>query len=113
MPRKANRLHGIIPAAVFLLPLVGVGTWDGLTNLLYRDPGISGIMQKAGYLVLTPPSRLFGPGTISTVEKLSNGSIQLHLACRMDNDSLKPLWQVSDTVSENLTRDISHAFDAS
>src|SRR5438034_5531068 len=112
MRRKGYKLHSIIPIAALVLPIIGLGGWYGMTQWLDREPGVSAILQKAGYLELTPPSRLFGPGTISTVERLSNGSIQLHLACRMDNDALKPLWQVSDTVSESLAHNISHAFDA-
>src|ERR1700687_921946 len=93
-----NRTTIIIGAAL-LLPTCALAVWElaDFGGHLSNGPNIVG---EQGYLELTPPSRLFGPGTFTTVEQLTNGSVKLHLACRMDNDALAALWEDSTTVDK-------------
>src|SRR5438067_7273796 len=69
-------------------------------------------MRGSGYYELQPPSRLGGPGTINTVETLSDGSLRLHPTCTMDKNALAALWQESVTVDRHLVSNVTNAFDA-
>src|SRR5258705_9461301 len=59
--------------AFLMLPFLGLGIWYWATRTSDTDDRLRRIVEKYGYSAVTPPSRLFGPGTFATVEKLSNG----------------------------------------
>jgi hypothetical protein len=82
----------------------------GLDWLIGQNQPV-GPKLSLGYLELSPPSRLFEPGTITTVETLSDGSVQLHLACRMDNEELRKLTNTSGTVNYNFIEKVSNSLD--
>ena len=71
------------------------------------------ILRDYGYRELTTPSRLFGPGTLITVETLSTGAVSLHLACKMNDEALAALWQRSMTLDRRLVASIRQTFDFS
>ena len=71
----------------------------------------SDILRDYGYRELIPPSRLFGPGTLITVETLSTGAVSLHLACKMNDEALAALWQRSTTLDRRLVASIRQTFD--
>jgi len=83
-----------------------------LTPATANDNGIQVVLTHDGYFELRPPSRLAGPGTINTVETLSDGSLKLHPTCTMDKDELNSMWLVSDTLDHDLVRSASSAFNA-
>lgn len=59
--------------AILLLPVLGLAAWYWMATRSDADQ-LTRIVGEYGYSAVTPPSRLFGPGTITTVETLSNGN---------------------------------------
>jgi hypothetical protein len=100
-----------LPAAALMLPLAGLGIWN--VSQPGDHNGLGELVEESGYRELTPPSQLFGPGTIGTVEKLSDGSLQLHLACSMDNEELAALWQQSSTINRQFASKLENTYKAS
>ena len=62
---------------------------------------------------MTPPSRLFGPGTIATVEKLSDGTLQLLPTCIMNDGALPGMWDISPTTERRGGSEDDETFDSS
>jgi hypothetical protein len=112
MTRKTRRTRLYMSVAALILPIAGLGLWQVSSHLSHKDDGISVVLKDSGYFELRPPSRLAGPGTINTVETLSDGSLRLHPTCTMDKDVLASLWQESDTVDRHLVTSVTNAFDA-
>jgi hypothetical protein len=114
---KATRMAAV--AAVLLLPPLGLFVWSEFagakfTTLAIADEAGSGaVVDDAGYAELTPPSRLFGPGTFSTVEELPDHSLRLHLACSMDDKALAMFRITSDTLDGRAVHAVSSKYDAS
>ena len=75
------------------------------------------LLSQAGFMVLKPPSRLHGPGTLNTVESgtddgLGTGFVHLHPTCKLkDVQSLVPVE--SPTADRIITQLKSRSFDAS
>jgi hypothetical protein len=99
--------------AFLMLPFLGLGIWYWATRTSDTDDRLRRIVEKYGYSAVTPPSRLFGPGTFTTVEKLSNGTLQLRPTCIMDDGTLAAKWSKSPTVDESLVSAIEQTFAAS
>ena len=99
--------------ATLLLPLFGLATWYWMSKPSEKDGQLAHILRDYGYVAVTPPSRFFGPGTITTVETLPDGTLQMHLACRMNGDTLAAMWQKSTTLNRRLVADVKHTFDSS
>jgi hypothetical protein len=59
------------------------------------------VLYKMGYYPITPPSQFYGPGTFNTVEKLDDGTVDLHPLCKIDKMILKNYWEVSPTINKN------------
>src|SRR5438477_5976108 len=112
MTRKSRKMRLYVSAVALLLPIAGLGIWEVVSNRAAADNGISVLMKGSGYYELQPPSRLGGPGTINTVETLSDGSLRLHPTCTMDKNALAALWQESVTVDRHLVSNVTNAFDA-
>jgi hypothetical protein len=113
IPRKlpiSRKLRNAASAVAVLLPLVGVGAWHYLS---WPGPALADVLAQMGYRELAPPSRLFPPGTISTVETLSNGSRRLHLACTIKEAELAPFWVTSSTIDRSTKWQIENALKAS
>lgn len=100
----------MVCTAAILLPLLGYLIWD---NWPASNPSLGKVLTKMGYVELSPPSRLFPPGTITTVETLPNGSHRLHLTCMIEEDALKPFWAISSTIEQSERWKIENAFKAS
>jgi hypothetical protein len=110
---KNPRTRTFVLGATLLLPLLGLATWYWMSKPSDKDDQLTRVLQDYGYSAVTPPSRLFGPGTITTVETLANGKKQLHLACRMNDDTLAAMWQKSPTLNRRLVADVKQTFDSS
>ena len=89
-------------ATALMMPSLGMAAWYGVTKYSDQDDRLGRILRDYGYRELTPPSRLFGPGTLITVETLSTGALSLHLACKMNDEALAALWQRSTTLDRRL-----------
>ncbi len=81
--------------------------------VLPDEDSLASILQDAGYFELVPPSTFHGPGTINTVESLSNGKVQLHPTCNLDEAILARWTLESRTVERRLRQGISRSFDIS
>ena len=109
-----TRRTRITVVAAALLPSLGLLAWTQIPGRSLPDKGgVPTAIDKAGYTELTPPSRLFGPGTISTVETLPDGSLRLHLTCNMDEDALAKLRRQSPTVDQSEVESVRSRYDAS
>ena len=107
--KRRTRIAAI--AAVLLAPPIGMVAWYGATKASAGNDGLNGVLGKLGYYEVTPPSRLYGPGTIITVEKLSTGALDLHLACKVNGDALSSLWQKSMTLDQRMVTNIEQQFE--
>jgi hypothetical protein len=99
--------------AFLLLPFLGLAIWHWATMASDTEDKLRGIVEKYGYSAVTPPSRLFGPGTFTTVEKLSNGNLKLHPTCIMDDGTLAAQWSKSRTVQQSLISAVEQTFASS
>jgi hypothetical protein len=99
--------------AILLLPLAAWATWHRLTRPPEQDDQFPRILQHYGYFAVTPPSRFFGPGAITTVETLRNGALQLHLACTIDNEALAAKWHKSATLNLSFAAAVRQTFKSS
>jgi len=108
--KRRTRIAAI--AAVLLAPPIGMVAWYGATKASAGNDGLNGVLGKLGYYEVTPPSRLYGPGTIITVEKLSTGALALHLACKVNGEALSSLWQKSMTLDQRMVTNIEQQFDS-
>jgi hypothetical protein len=106
------KVRAAVLGAVLLLPILGLAVWYWMVTRSEADE-LTRIVRQYGYTAVTPPSRLFGPGTITTVETLPNGTLQLHLACKMDDNALAAMWQKSPTVDRSLVSAIKQTFESS
>jgi hypothetical protein len=57
------------------------------------------VLYKMGYYPIVPPSQFYGPGTFNTVEKLDDGTVDLHPLCKIDKMTLKNYWEASPTTN--------------
>jgi hypothetical protein len=106
------KVRAAVLGAILLLPILGLAVWYWMVTRSEADE-LTRIVRQYGYTAVTPPSRLFGPGTITTVETLPNGTLQLHLACKMDDNALAAMWQKSPTVDRSLVSAIKQTFESS
>jgi hypothetical protein len=99
-------------AAALFLPSIGLGIWYAVSRPPADDSGIRLVLQDAGYYQLTPPSRLFPPGTYVTLATLPDGSLSPRLTCTMNREALEALGEKSVTFNRSLISSMSNAFDA-
>jgi hypothetical protein len=106
------KVRAAVLGAALLLPVTLLAGWYWMVTRSHADQ-LTRIVRQYGYTAVTPPSRLFGPGTITTVETLPDGTLQLHLACKMDDNALAAMWQKSPTVDRSLVSAIKQTFESS
>ena len=106
------KMRVAVLGAILLLPVLGLVAWYWMVTRPGADE-LTRIVGEYGYSAVTPPSRLFGPGTITTVERLPDGTLQLHLACKMDEKALAAMWQTSRTVDRSMVSAIKQTFESS
>jgi hypothetical protein len=95
------KVRAAVLGAILLLPILGLAVWYWMVTRSDADQ-LTRIVGEYGYSAVTPPSRLFGPGTITTVETLPDGTLQLHLACKMDDTALAAMWHKSPTINRSM-----------
>jgi hypothetical protein len=106
------KVRAAVLGAILLLPILGSAVWYWMVTRSDADQ-LTRIVGEYGYSAVTPPSRLFGPGTITTVETLPDGTLQLHLACKMDDTALAAMWHKSPTINRSLVTAIKQTFESS
>jgi hypothetical protein len=108
--KRRTRIAAFV--TVLLTPSLGMAAWYAATKASDKDNDLSELLGNYGYVELSPPSRLYGPGTIATVETLPTGALRLHLACKLGEDVLASLWQKSMTLDRRMVTNIEQQFDA-
>jgi hypothetical protein len=99
--------------ALLLLPFLGLAVWYWMPRPPGTDDQLRRVVEEYGYTVVTPPSRLFGPGTIATVERLSDGTLQLLPTCIMNDGALPGMWDISPTTERRGGSEDNETFDSS
>jgi len=98
-------------SGVFIaIGLVMVATWVGFPR---KKQTIAAILSDTGYFEMVPPSTFGGPGTINTIEYLSNGRLELHPTCDIDPAILTGKIQKSPTVDRDLKQSLEKNLDVS
>lgn len=90
--------------------LLMVGVWAGFPR---KKETITAILSETGYFEVVPPSTFGGPGTINTIEYLSNGRLQLHPTCDVDPAILAGKIQKSPTIERDLKQSLEKNLDVS
>ena len=90
--------------------LVMVAAWVGYPR---KKQTIAAILSETGYFEVVPPSTFGGPGTINTIEYLSNGRLELHPTCDIDPALLADKIRKSPTVDRDLKQSLEKNLDVS
>jgi hypothetical protein len=85
----------------------GVGIFVALASVVVwftwpQEKTLTDILLESGYYENIPPTTLSGPGTINTVEFLSNGKVALHPTCDVTPELLVDKVQKSETIGRDL-----------
>ena len=113
LPDRESQNRALSLGVLLLVPLVSFAIWYAVTTPPEHDDEFPGILQRYGYSAMALPSRLFGPGTIMTVETLRSGALDLHLACRIDDPGLEAKWQRSPAMNLSFAAGVRRAFKSS
>jgi hypothetical protein len=93
----------MVRPTTIILVVFGVGliitAWKYTSYLPLIHDAPEDVLYKMGYYPIIPPSQFHGPGTFNTVEKLDNGTIDLHPLCKIDQMTLKNYWEESPTTN--------------
>ena len=92
------------------IALVMVSVYAGFPR---KKQTITAILSETGYFEVVPPSTFGGPGTINTIEYLSNGRLELHPTCEVDPTLLTGKIQKSRTVDRDLKQSLEKKLDVS
>jgi len=90
--------------------LVMIAAWAGFPR---KKQTITAILSETGYFEVVPPSTFGGPGTINTIEYLSNGRLELHPTCEVDPALLTGKIQKSRTMDRDLKQSLEKNLDVS
>jgi hypothetical protein len=112
LPRQvASRKWLWLGSGVFVaIALVMVSVYAGYPR---QKQTITAILSETGYFEVVPPSTFGGPGTINTIEYLSNGRLELHPTCDVDPALLTGKIQKSRTVDRDLQQSLEKKLDVS
>lgn len=109
--KVASRKWLWLGSGVFVaIGLVMVASWAGLQR---KKQTITAILSETGYFEVVPPSTFGGPGTINTIEYLTNGRLELHPTCDVDATLLASKIQKSPTVDRDLKQSLEKNLDVS
>lgn len=105
--RKWLWLGGVVFVAI---AVVMVAVFVGFPR---KKQTITAILSDTGYFEVVPPSTFGGPGTINTIEYLSDGRLELHPTCDVDPALLVGKIQKSRTVDRDLKQSLEKKLDVS
>jgi hypothetical protein len=74
---------------------------------------ITAILLETGYFEIVPPSTFGGPGTINTIEFLSNGKVEMHPTFEVKPELLADKIQKSQTIDHELKQSLEKNLDVS
>jgi hypothetical protein len=113
LPRKTIKLKwvGVGSGAFIAIALVIVAVW--FTWPRQGKGTITAILLETGYFEIVPPTTFGGPGTINTIEFLSNGKVEMHPTCDVEPGFLGDKIQKSQTVDRELKQSLEKTLDVS
>jgi hypothetical protein len=109
LPGKAITFKRLLVGSGALIALVIVAVW-----FMWPRQGhdtIAAILLETGYFEIVPPTTFSGPGTINTVEFLSDGKVAMHPTCDVEPEFLSDKIQKSQTVDRELKQSIEKKLD--
>ena len=109
LPSKAIKVKWLgVGSGVFIALVIAVVwfTWP-------REKAMSAFLLETGYFENVLPDTLSGPGTINTVEFLSNGKVALHPTCDVRAGFLADKIQRSQTIDHELKQTLEKKLDVS
>ena len=113
LPRETIKLKwlGIAGGTFIAIALVIVAVW--FTWPRQGKETITAILLETGYFEIVPPTTFGGPGTINTIEFLSNGKVEMHPTCEIEPGFLADKIQRSQTVDRELKQSLEKKLDVS
>ena len=113
LPRKTIKLKwvGVVSGAFIAIALVIVAVW--FTWPRQGKGTITAILLETGYFEIVPPTTFGGPGTINTIEFLSNGKVEMHPTCDVEPGFLADKIQKSQTIDRELKQSLEKTLDVS
>ena len=109
LPGKAINLKWLGAGIGVFVALVIVVVWFTRP----QEKTLTDILLESGYYENVPPTTFSGPGTINTVEFLSNGKVALHPTCDVTPDLLAGKIQKSQTIDRDLRQVLEKQLDVS
>jgi len=113
LPSKTIKLKWVgLGSGIFIaIALVIVVVW--FTWPRQGKETITAILLETGYFEIIPPTTFGGPGTINTIEFLSNGKVEMHPTCDIEPGFLADKIQRSQTIDRELKRSLEKELDVS
>ncbi len=111
LPSKAIKLKWLGVGSGAFIALVIVVVWFAWPR--QGKETITAILLETGYLEIVPPTTFGGPGTINTIEFLSNGKVEMHPTCDIEPGFLADKIQKSQTVDRELKQSLEKKLDVS
>lgn len=107
-------LRGPLLVSAGAAVLVGLGA---VAYILLSPPPaetetLDNVLTRNGYLEMRPASRFGGPGTFTTIDKITSSYIMFSPTCVQPVDELEKTWNESPTLDTNLTEQLHGTFDA-
>jgi hypothetical protein len=109
LSNKAIVLKWLLVGSATFVALVIVTVWF-IWPRQERDT-IAAILLETGYFEIVPPTTFSGPGTINTIEFLSDGKVTMHPTCDVESEFLSDKIQKSQTVDRELRQSIEKKLD--
>ena len=110
----------LLPSKTVRLKWLGAGSGTFIALVIVAayflwSPGETpaSVLGQIGYLEIEPPSTLSGPGTINTVEHLSNGKVTLFPTCNTKPEFLAGQVIKAPTTDREMTKSFKKSLDAS
>jgi hypothetical protein len=97
--------------AFIAIALVMVAVWFAWPR--QGKETITAILLETGYFEIVPPTTFGGPGTINTIEFLSNGKVEMHPTCDVESGFLAGKIQRSQTIDRELKQSLEKKLDVS
>ncbi len=98
-------------SALFVgIALVMMAVWAEFPR---QKQTITALLSESGYFEIVPPSTFSGPGTINTIEYLSDGRLELHQTCDVDPALLAGKIQKSPTIDREMKQSLERNLDVS
>src|ERR1700730_7840055 len=113
LPRKTIKFKWVwVGSGTFIaIALVIVAVWFAWPRR--GKETITALLLETGYFEIVPPTTFGGPGTINTIEFLSNGQVEMHPQCEVEPGFLADKVQRSQTVDRELKQSLEKKLDVS